>query len=117
MTPCGPAERGMTPTAIGGELLAPLRYALDQIRATVVRHGHFAPARACLTVTISCTDYLQAALVQPLVLQVRQQAPGVRVALRNLDMRRLEAQMAAVISTSRSCRQAMRRRASAAADY
>jgi len=88
-----PAQRGMTPTAKAIELLGPLRQALDQVRATVALQD-FDPAKARLTVTIACTDYLQAAVVKPLVLQLRTKAPGVRVALRNLDMGQLEAQMA-----------------------
>src|SRR5207245_1951323 len=54
----------------------------------------FDPAKARLTVTLACTDYLQAAVVQPLVVELRTRAPGVRVALRNLDVQQLEAQMA-----------------------
>jgi len=60
----------------------------------VGRHGHFDPARARLTVAIACTDYLQAAVVQPLVQVLRAKAPGVRVAIRNLEMAQLEEQMA-----------------------
>src|SRR6185312_712214 len=52
------------------------------------------PAKAKLTVAIACTDYLQAAVIKPLVLKLRMRAPGVRVALRNLDMPQLETQMA-----------------------
>ncbi|WP_431273985.1 LysR family transcriptional regulator [Variovorax ureilyticus] len=89
-----PAQRGMTPTAKALDLLDPLRQALDQVRATVAQHTHFDPLRARLTVVIACTDYLQAALAQPLVLRLRQQAPGVRVALRSLDIPQLGAQMA-----------------------
>ncbi|WP_322102280.1 LysR family transcriptional regulator [Paraburkholderia sp. J41] len=89
-----PAQRGMTTTALADSLLAPLRDALDQVRGTVSRHGRFDPARTPLTVAIACTDYLQAALVQPLVLQLRQHAPGVRIALRTLDMPRLGTHMA-----------------------
>lgn len=89
-----PAQRGMIPTAKADELQAPLRNALDQLRATVIQRGQFDPARAQLTVTIACTDYLQAALVQPLVLELRQQAPGVRIALRMLDVAQLPTQMA-----------------------
>lgn len=89
-----PAQRGMTLTAKAAELLAPLRNALDQVRSTVAQHAQFDPVLARLTVAIACTDYLQAALVQPLVLQLRQQAPGVRVALRILDMPKLAMQMA-----------------------
>jgi DNA-binding transcriptional LysR family regulator len=89
-----PAQRGMTPTAKAVELLEPLRKALDEVRAIVATHRNFNPAKAKLTVTIACTDYLQAAVVKPLVVELRTRAPGVRVALRNLDMPQLEAQMA-----------------------
>ena len=89
-----PAQRGMTPTAKAIELLDPLRQALDQVRATVATHRNFDPAKAKLTVAIACTDYLQAAVVKPLVVELRTRAPGVRVALRNLDLPQLEAQMA-----------------------
>ena len=89
-----PAQRGMTPTAKAMELLVPLRQALDQVRATVATHKNFDPAKAKLTVAIACTDYLQAAVIKPLVLKLRMRAPGVRVALRNLDMPQLETQMA-----------------------
>jgi DNA-binding transcriptional LysR family regulator len=89
-----PAQRGMTPTAKAMELLDPLRQALDQVRATVASHRNFDPAKAKLTFAIACTDYLQAAVVKPLVAELRTRAPGVRVALRNLDVPQLEAQMA-----------------------
>jgi DNA-binding transcriptional LysR family regulator len=89
-----PAQRGMTPTAKAVELLEPLRQALDQVRATVATHSNFNPAKARLTVAIACTDYLHAAVVRPLVVELRTRAPGVRVALRNLDLPQLEAQMA-----------------------
>ena len=89
-----PAQRGMTPTAKAIELLDPLRQALDQVRATVGTHRNFDPAKAKLTVAIACTDYLQVAVVKPLVMKLRTRAPGVRVALRNLDSSQLEAQMA-----------------------
>lgn len=88
-----PAQRGMTPTVKALELLGPLRQALDQVRGTVLTGQTFEPATARLTVAIACTDYMQAALVKRLVLALRQEAPGVRIALRNLDMLQLEAQM------------------------
>jgi len=89
-----PAQRGMTPTAKALDLLEPLRQALDQVRAAVAQHGNFDPARARLTVNIACTDYLQVALAQPLILALRDRAPGVRVALRSLDILQLETQLA-----------------------
>ena len=84
----------MTPTAKAMELLEPLRQGLDEVRATVVSHRNFDPAEERkLTVSIACTDYLQAAVVKPLVVELRMRAPGVRVALRNLDLTQLDAQM------------------------
>jgi DNA-binding transcriptional LysR family regulator len=88
-----PAQRGMTPTAKALELVEPLREALDQVRAAVSTHRAFDPAKARLTVAIAASDYLQAALLQALVLDLRRKAPGVRVALRNLDGAQLAAQM------------------------
>nr|WP_181375544.1 LysR family transcriptional regulator [Polaromonas sp. E3S]AWD72064.1 transcriptional regulator, LysR family [Polaromonas sp. E3S] len=89
-----PAQRGMTPTAKADELIAPLRSALEQVRATVGRDGAFDPLKARFTVSIACTDYLQAVLAQPLVLELRRQSPGIRVALRILNTPRLAVQMA-----------------------
>jgi DNA-binding transcriptional LysR family regulator len=88
-----PAQRGMTPTAKALELVEPLREALDQVRAAVGTHRTFDPAKARLTVAIAASDYLQAAVIQPLVLDLRRKAPGVRVAVRMLDATQLEAQM------------------------
>ena len=88
-----PAQRGMIPTAKAGELLDPLRQTLDQVRATVDTHRSFDPSKADFTVAIACTDYLQVAVVKPLILDLQRRAPGVRVAVRNLDIERLELQM------------------------
>lgn len=88
-----PARRGMIPTAKALELLAPLRLALDQVRGTLAEHRHFDPQQARLTVTVACTDYLQATLIQPLALALRERAPGIRLALRHLDPSVLEEQM------------------------
>jgi DNA-binding transcriptional LysR family regulator len=89
-----PVQRGMMPTAKAIELLDPLRQALDQVRATVATHSNFDPAKAKLIVAIACTDYPQVAVVKPFVKKLRMIAPGVRVALRNLDASQLGAQMA-----------------------
>lgn len=89
-----PAHRGMTPTKKALELLEPLRLALDQVRQTLLAHQVFAPADAELTVTIACSDYIQAVVIMPLVLALRQQAPGVRIAVRHLQPSLLEQQLA-----------------------
>ena len=89
-----PAHRGMTPTAKALELLGPLRQALDDLRNTLQTHGDFSPAEARLTVTIACTDYIQAAVIMPLALAARQRAPGVRIAVRHWNPEKLESQLA-----------------------
>jgi len=88
-----PAQRGMTPTAKALALLEPLRLALDQVRSAVGSHLEFDPATAEVTVTIAASDYLQTAVLQPLVLRLRRHAPGLRVALRHLDPHQLDGQM------------------------
>ncbi|MFK3659058.1 LysR family transcriptional regulator [Scandinavium sp. NPDC088450] len=89
-----PARRGMTPTEKALELLVPLREALDKLRLTLNSHNDFHPDRAKLTLTIACTDYIQATTVIPLVLMLRKKAPGVRIAVRHLDMAQLDQQLA-----------------------
>lgn len=88
-----PTQRGMMPTAMALELLAPLRLALDQVRDTVATNQRFDPALAKLTITIACTDYLQTVIGRSLIQTLRQQAPGIRIALRNLEPPRLDSQM------------------------
>ncbi|MFA5949237.1 MAG: LysR family transcriptional regulator [Hyphomicrobium sp.] len=89
-----PAQRGMTPTAKAMELARPLREALDQLRNTVQSHRDFDPGTAGLTVSIACSDYIQAAVIMPLVLALRHRAPGVRVAVRHLSPPLMEPQLA-----------------------
>jgi DNA-binding transcriptional LysR family regulator len=84
----------MAPTAKALELLGPLRHALDQLRNTLQAHRDFSPARAELTFTIACTDYVQAAVVMPLALALRQRAPGVRIAVRHWNPAQMEQQLA-----------------------
>lgn len=89
-----PMQRGMAPTAKALELIGPLRQSLDQVRATLAEHRHFDPEAASLTVHVAATDYLQATMVQALVLMLRRAFPGVLVALHHLDPGRLQGQMA-----------------------
>jgi len=89
-----PAQRGMTPTVRALALRAPLQQALDQLRETLGEHQAFDPLTAKLTVSLACSDYAQWAVVRPLLLVLRRQAPEVRIALRQLDLRRVEAQLA-----------------------
>ena len=67
-----PARRGMIPTARALQLAEPLREALDQLRNAVQSHQDFDPASAELTVSIACSDYIQAAVIAPLAQASRQ---------------------------------------------
>lgn len=89
-----PAQRGMTPTAKANELAPRLRDALDRVRSTLQSHRDFDPASAELTVSIACSDYIQAAVVMPLVLALRRTAPGVRIAVWHLSPGLMEQQLA-----------------------
>lgn len=80
-----PGRRGMIPTARALELLAPLRKSLGDLRDVLRPAAVFAPDQAEMTVTIACSDYLQAIVLAPLALALRQEAPGIRLAMRHLD--------------------------------
>ena len=89
-----PGQRGMTPTAKAIDLLEPLRKSLNQVRAALTTHQCFDPASAQLTVAIACTDYLQGVVLKRLMVELRQQAPGLRVAAYSLEPAQLEARLA-----------------------
>jgi len=89
-----PAHRGMLPTAKALDLLGPLRSALEQVRIVVSNHNTFSPKTATLTVSIACTDYIEAVVVMPLILTLRIEAPGIRVAVHRLNPLRIDQQLA-----------------------
>ncbi len=74
------SQRGVSPTARALEISAPIKRILADIEA-VVRPTVFDPATVEMTVTVSATDYALRAVVVPFVGRLRQQAPGVRVAV------------------------------------
>jgi DNA-binding transcriptional LysR family regulator len=88
-----PSHRGMTPTPLALGLQAPLAAVLAQLRDVVTSARAFDPARDRFTVHVACSDYVQSALLLEFTLALREEAPGVRIALRALDTGRLEAQM------------------------
>nr|WP_145324248.1 MULTISPECIES: LysR family transcriptional regulator [unclassified Rhizobium] len=79
-----PAHRGMVPTATALELIGPLRASLDQLRGTLQSHDSFSPATAELTISIACTDYVEAVVVAPLIVTLREKAPKIRLAVHRL---------------------------------
>lgn len=88
-----PAQRGMIPTARALALLPGLRLGLDHVRNTLQSHQDFDPETAQLTLSIAGSDYVQAAVVMPLVLALRRAAPGVRVAVWHLSPERMAQQL------------------------
>ncbi|MBX5166883.1 MULTISPECIES: LysR family transcriptional regulator [unclassified Rhizobium] len=89
-----PAHRGMVPTAKALDLIGPLRASLDQLRGTLQNHDSFSPATAELTISIACTDYVEAAVVAPLIVALREKAPNIRLAVHRLAPARLAQQLA-----------------------
>lgn len=88
-----PARRGMVPTARALELKEPLRRALDELRRVASRSRAFDPSVEELTLTIAASDYAQVAVLMEAALSLRRAAPGVRLAIRNLDGAMVGAQM------------------------
>jgi len=88
-----PAQRGMTPTQRALELEAPLHEALENVRRVVGERQSFDPSKAKLTFATAASDYIQYALLTPLMLSLRNEAPGLRYVWRTLDIADLARQM------------------------
>lgn len=89
-----PAHRGMTATAKATELREPLRLALDHLRNALEATSGFDPAAADMVFTIACSDYVEVALIVPMVGLLRRAAPGVRLAIRRLSPALVDRQLA-----------------------
>jgi len=87
-----PAQRGMTPTQRALELQGPLRRSLDGVRDVVTQSGTFDPATAELTVVIASTDLAQYAYLVAFAIELRLQAPNIRLVLRGIDSKAIEKQ-------------------------
>ncbi|WCE06801.1 LysR family transcriptional regulator [Pseudomonas sp. JBR1] len=80
-----PGPRGMRPTARAAALREPLRQALAALDEALAPAAPFEPARAERTWRIAASDHSATTLLTPLLADLRQQAPGIRLAL--LDKR------------------------------
>jgi len=87
------SARGMLPTPRALELLGPVRQVLDEIDALIQPRAAFDAARAQHTFTLSASDYVEYALLPTLVDYLERQAPGVRLAVRPLDLQTVAKQM------------------------
>lgn len=88
-----PAQRGVIPTQRALELAERLTGVLDQVRSIVTENTAFDPDSADFTVSMAASDYVQQVLLIRLILDVRRQAPQLRIALKALDGRTIEQQM------------------------
>jgi len=88
-----PTSRGVLPTARALEMQAPLREALDQLRMVIGQGQAFEPASAAMTFAVSGTDYLQIAVLLPFLLQLRSEAPAIRLMVRLGDSRTAAAEL------------------------
>ena len=87
------SARGMLPTPRALELLGPVKQVLDEIDAIIQPRTAFDPDSAEHTFTLSASDYVEYALLPALVDFLERQAPGVRLAVRPLDLQTVAKQM------------------------
>jgi DNA-binding transcriptional LysR family regulator len=87
------AARGMLPTPRALELLGPIKQVLHDINAIVQPRSAFDPKSAVQTFTLSASDYVEYTLLPALVDYLERKAPGVRLAVRPLDLQTVEKQM------------------------
>lgn len=73
-------QRGMVPTPRADALAAPVKALLDDAKA-LIAPPVFDPSTAEMTCSIAVNDYMQYALVIPFIAVLRQQAPGIRIAI------------------------------------
>lgn len=85
-------QRGIVPTLRAQQMAGPVKQLLSDIEG-ILRPGSFDPATATMTVTVASTDYALRAVVVPFIAALRLTAPGIRVAVHQLDYKELDAQM------------------------
>jgi DNA-binding transcriptional LysR family regulator len=79
------SQRGLLPTPRAQALALSLKEWLADARGLVAGEA-FDPGTATLTASISANDYIQSALLIPLVERLRREAPNVRLAVRSPEV-------------------------------
>jgi len=74
-------QRGILPTPRAQSLAAPLKQLLADSRQLLAREA-FDPASAETTFAISANDYMQQALLVPLVKELQREAPRIRITIK-----------------------------------
>ncbi|WP_147179606.1 MULTISPECIES: LysR family transcriptional regulator [Alphaproteobacteria] len=84
----------MVPTPLARSLMAPVRQSLKTLQASVQGAKTFDPARAQRTFSLGCRDVLEAHILQPLMMRIARDAPGVEIASVRTERSELEADLA-----------------------
>lgn len=77
-------QRGMAPTSRALELLGPIQTALGQLDQCLTSPTPFEPATSQQQFVLGATDYVAMLLLPDFLAQLRQQAPGVELQIKNL---------------------------------
>ena len=86
------SQRGMVPTERAIALAEPIKRVLADINL-LLQPVHFDPLTAQMTYTIAATDYALKAVIVPLMAELKKRAPGVRVAVINVNHDSIAQQM------------------------
>lgn len=86
------AQRGIVPTVRAEQLAGPVKRLLADIDA-LLQPEAFDPLTANMTIRLASTDYALRAVVVPFLSVLREQAPGIRVAVQPVDDSALQGQM------------------------
>jgi len=86
------AQRGLLPTPRAEEL-EPAILKLVSDAEELVKPNAFDPETSDATTIISVNDYMQSVLIVPMLALLRQQAPNMRVGVRNLEIAELPAML------------------------
>ena len=85
------SQRGIVPTLRALELAVPVKNILAEVRE-LLQTRLFDPATAEMTLNIAATDYALRAVIVPFMAAIRQQAPGIRVAVLPVNNEQLNLQ-------------------------
>ena len=88
-----PAQRGMVLTQRAMELQSELHEALEGVRRVVAAGSPFDAAQADATISIAASDYVQSAVLAPLLHVLSAEAPKLRIAWRALDLPSIPVQL------------------------
>lgn len=74
-------QHGVIPTMRAQQLVSPVRQVLSGVES-LLQPAAFVPEQATFTVSLAATDYALQAVAVPFIAQIRQRAPGIRIAIR-----------------------------------